>query len=366
MQKAARLVECIADLQMGAISPTQWLEQIADVAQCDAACVLSWSAGEPDKTIANYSSNPIEIDKAWLPWVDNLVRTHNPELPALLENTARSASVLDDSDNSPLNDPQLLIAILDNEPAVILFIFRKDSRANGWSDDDRYHLSAILPGLRKAHLVHKKITIAENRLNIANNALDAIPRAVLALTPTGGVIKANEPAAALLQRDSFKVKDGKLFIANSRVMQQLQDKLAEIRILSGTSLATFVWNRSFRCHNDRQNYQLMLSSFMLDSWHLESSSYDRVVELVIGSLDLMIKPTTDQLRDFYDLSGAEARVVIALLEGNDILTSAAKLHVSVNTIRSHVRSIYAKLGVDNQRDLQRLLSSTLVNYSRRS
>ena len=362
---AAKLLACIADLQTGAISPQEWLDQITELTPCESACVLSWTNGRPDTAIAYCSSDPIQFDLTWLAWVDDLVQQNNPEASALVEHVAKAAGVIDTSDNSPLNDPKLLIAFLDAYPAVTIIIFRADSRLDGWADGDRKNMVELLPSLRKAHLVHKKITATENRLDIANNALNGVPRAIIAMTPLGEIIKLNDAAIELVERDLFGVKHGKLTIADSRISQQFQDKLAEIRIMTPDSLRQFTWNRSFRSLTDSQNYQLILRSFPLDSWHLESSSHDRFVELLIGSLDTRIMPNTDQLRDFYDLSGAQARVVLALLEGHDIMTSAAKLHISINTVRSHLRAIYDKLGVDNQRDLLRLLSSTLVNYARK-
>lgn len=365
IKNAAQLLECVADLQMSAISPTEWLDKMTALTQCEAICVISWTSGQPDTAIAHHSSHPIQFERRWLAWVDNLLQQSNPEAPAMLEHIAKAAGLDDTSANSPLNDPKLLIAFLDDKPATTLILFRANTRLDGWADDDRENLSEMLPALRKAHLVHKRIVENDDQLDIANNALDGIPRAIITMTPTAEIIKLNNAARELVESDLFGVKKGKLTISHARVWQQFQDKLAEMRVLTPDSLNQFTWNRSFSSHMDGQNYQLILRSFMLKSWRLESSSHDRFAELIIGSLDTRVTPNTDQLRDFYDLSGAQARVVVALLEGNDIMTSSAKLHISINTIRSHMRAIYQKMGVDNQRDLLRVLSSTLVNYSSR-
>jgi DNA-binding CsgD family transcriptional regulator len=106
----------------------------------------------------------------------------------------------------------------------------------------------------------------------------------------------------------------------------------------------------------------MLRAHKLKGWRIESSIYDRFAVLYIACIDSAVSPSAEQLRDYYDLSNAQARVVLALLEGNDVMTAAAKLHISINTIRSHVRAIYAKLGVSSQSDLLRVLTRTLVEF----
>ena len=75
-----------------------------------------------------------------------------------------------------------------------------------------------------------------------------------------------------------------------------------------------------------------------------------------------IRPTTAQLCEFYQLTSAQAKVVECLLQGQSPAEAAEQLHISVNTVRSHLRTIYSKLAVDNQTDLIRTVSQTLVDY----
>jgi DNA-binding NarL/FixJ family response regulator len=138
-----------------------------------------------------------------------------------------------------------------------------------------------------------------------------------------------------------------------------------VRALPLKSLGSFIWNRSFQNVDVSQIYQLSMSAHRLESWHVESNPYDRFVVFFLAAPKFNTLPTADQLSDFYDLTRAEARLVIALMEGKNVEAAAAHLHVSVNTIRSHLRAIYSKLGTDNKADLLRIISMTLVGYSTR-
>jgi DNA-binding CsgD family transcriptional regulator len=70
----------------------------------------------------------------------------------------------------------------------------------------------------------------------------------------------------------------------------------------------------------------------------------------------------DILQALYDLSPAEARVTRFLLEGKSVAAIAAHVGVGMNTVRAHLKSVFAKTGVNRQAELVRLLS--LPNYQR--
>lgn len=54
---------------------------------------------------------------------------------------------------------------------------------------------------------------------------------------------------------------------------------------------------------------------------------------------------------FYDLTRREEEVLLLLLEGSSFATVAAKLFVSENTVKTHVRHIYRKMNVNSKQDL---------------
>lgn len=58
-----------------------------------------------------------------------------------------------------------------------------------------------------------------------------------------------------------------------------------------------------------------------------------------------LKPSTQKLTGYDHLSPRERQVVQVLLEGNEPQTVAEKLHMSVYTVRNHLKRIYEKLDV---------------------
>jgi DNA-binding CsgD family transcriptional regulator len=61
----------------------------------------------------------------------------------------------------------------------------------------------------------------------------------------------------------------------------------------------------------------------------------------------------------FGLTGAEARVLSALLEGLSLADTAARFQITVNTVRWHLKRLFEKTSTNRQSDLIRLASSAI-------
>jgi DNA-binding CsgD family transcriptional regulator len=78
----------------------------------------------------------------------------------------------------------------------------------------------------------------------------------------------------------------------------------------------------------------------------------------VQTLARLVAKRSDDLRDLlaerFDLTPAEARVAIHLVEGGDIASYALAAGVSPGTVRTHLKAIFAKTGVNRQAALVKL------------
>jgi DNA-binding CsgD family transcriptional regulator len=62
------------------------------------------------------------------------------------------------------------------------------------------------------------------------------------------------------------------------------------------------------------------------------------------------------LQELYGLSDAEADLVAHLFEGESLETAAGRLHISLNTAKTHLQHVFRKCDVHSQGELLQLLS----------
>jgi len=68
-----------------------------------------------------------------------------------------------------------------------------------------------------------------------------------------------------------------------------------------------------------------------------------------------VKPPVKRLRALFGLTGAEATLAQGLLDGRRLAEIAASRDVSVETVRTQLRSLFKKTGASRQADLMRIL-----------
>jgi DNA-binding CsgD family transcriptional regulator len=78
--------------------------------------------------------------------------------------------------------------------------------------------------------------------------------------------------------------------------------------------------------------------------------------VVLKSLDVEGPLSGTLLHDLYGLTPAETRLSIMLLQGATLSEIAEWASVSLNTVRTQLKSIFAKTGIKRQTDLVRKLS----------
>ena len=203
----------------------------------------------------------------------------------------------------------------------------------------------LLPHLRNIHAIQK--VFAEQPITDGT-----VCRPAFLLTVAGSICGMNSQARDLLAESQpfVGIRHGQLWVAHSQDRLAFQDALDEV--VAGARLAARV---PIRDSSHSLRYIAHIShcrreAFM--TWLLTGAPAVLVVVQGLHSEHADLAPSLKQL---YGLTSAECRVADALLEADSLRAVAASLCRSEETVRSQLKSIYAKTGVHSQAALLKLL-----------
>lgn len=165
-----------------------------------------------------------------------------------------------------------------------------------------------------------------SRVIVANSLLEALPE-TLVPTAFGGIAIAD------------RVADGRFRAALARVGTEAAESVVSLPIRGTAATPPLLVHLLPVCGDARDIF-----------------TGGRVL-LVAVKVERRAAPQADLLNGLFDLTPAEARLVRELVRGGALPEIAARLGLSVHTVRAQLRSVVGKTGVHRQTELVQLLAA---------
>ena len=80
-------------------------------------------------------------------------------------------------------------------------------------------------------------------------------------------------------------------------------------------------------------------------------SGDAAIGLICYDSGIDFSPRWVDLKEALGLTGSECQIILMLLGGHTAESAAKTLHIVLDTVRTHIRNAYAKLGVTSREGL---------------
>ncbi|MFZ2493237.1 MAG: PAS domain-containing protein [Thermoanaerobaculia bacterium] len=184
------------------------------------------------------------------------------------------------------------------------------------------------------------------------DAVDRIAVGIAVVSPAGKILELNRAAREIVTSDDVLDIDGGVLVAsnplNAAVLADTLAKVTAGNVRSGSFAALARNGRRAPLH-------VFAAPLRLDGERRASA-----VALYLSIPERTLRANEQLLKILFGLSGAEARVAAGIVEGLAVPDLAEKLHVSVHTVRTQLKSIFAKTGAQRQSDLVRLITSGLA------
>ncbi len=241
--------------------------------------------------------------------------------------------------------------------------FFRSANSPAFEETHREKLRLLVPHISRALGVMFQLRDAEFRIASSLQALNRINHGILLLDDKGAVCFANTAAERILQQqDGLRLGD---HVGGHRLLRA-DDPLGEpalARALDSTlrtleaDAKHFAETVLIRRPSGSTSYAVQVSHLPeTNPYRLGAAAVPRAV-VFIKDGTLVSQPEPGFLQKMYGLTQAEARAALALCDGGSLDAVATQLNVKLNTLKTHLKSIYTKTSVDNRASLTKLMLS---------
>jgi len=222
-------------------------------------------------------------------------------------------------------------------------------------------LAAIMPHVRQALEVQRRIrgpqldAVPAGSFALAN--LQASRHGILVLDEKGKVLFVNAEGERIARaRDGIAISNGMLSVDDMQIAAEVERMMS--RGIGIARAAEFTQMRPIRIpqKSGRQSYELLMIP-VTDGVQRAILPPTAAFMVAISDPNSLGGVSHQRLRE-YGLTGAEARLCQALVKTGSLLHAADELRISRSTARSHLKNIFAKLGVTSQVQLVTRLAVT--------
>ena len=226
--------------------------------------------------------------------------------------------------------------------------------AAGWSSPQLDMVARVIPHLRQYVRVRTALVDAGALGRSAAELLGNARAGVVQLGPRGRIVEANDRAREVLVRnDGLCAADGELRAVSPADNDRLQRLLAQALPRFGEQGAS--GSMPVRRASARPSFALHVTPVT----HREMAHRSRHVAALVLIVDPADRARVDPglVRSVLDLTPAEAEVAVLLAEGRTVRQIAAATGRGYTTVRTHLKHMFAKLGVSRQVEVVQLVST---------
>jgi DNA-binding CsgD family transcriptional regulator len=212
---------------------------------------------------------------------------------------------------------------------------------------------SVKPHLARAFVLADQLGTLRSFNVFSSALLEALPQAVFALDTDRNLLFANTRGQDLLAAaDGVAVDEGRLVACASTEQTRFDSMIRSATEPAGGLKSG--WARISR-PSGRPAYAVFVAPLNCADEELVAAQ----AKVLVMAYDTgERRPANVQmLTGLYGLTDAEARLASALSAGHSLESAAALLGVQPATVRSELKSVFRKVGVNRQQDLVRVLTS---------
>ncbi|BDB26456.1 helix-turn-helix transcriptional regulator [Cupriavidus sp. P-10] len=261
---------------------------------------------------------------------------------------------------APLHLRYILAANLVTADGVecALFISRAQT-GQDFGESEKALLQSLLPHLKRAVDLHAALDVLQSERALYAEAVDRLLVGTIILDEHGKTIRSNDVARRLLQaRDGLYLSDGSLHAhcpVESRRFRRILEDTAQAHALAASRSEVTLLSRPATA----TPLSVLVRPIPL-SYRTEDKARRPAVAVFIRDPAGSPRNTHASLRKLFHLTPTEIELALLMVDGLTLDEAAVRLGVKKNTVRAHLRGIFAKTGATRQAVLVKMLLSSVA------
>ena len=222
------------------------------------------------------------------------------------------------------------------------------------SVEEQRFMALLSPHLRRASLIGDLLDQARVTASLYRQALDHLAVAVVLTGANGSIIHANGAAQQMFSAQGpILSRHGLLQAQNTAVVLALQEAIA-----SAASADASLGSRGIGLPISAPGQPPAVAYVLPLTEGTARAAFRPACAAVFVSTTTSASPLPEAvLTTLFDLTPAEARVLLRIGSGLSAARSAVSLDIGENTLKTHLNRIFAKTGTRRQADLVKLISN---------
>ena len=247
---------------------------------------------------------------------------------------------------------------------VALIGFIRPRRGRAFDDANFATYRRLSPHIERAVRLHRAVARLEVQRNEAAEVLDRLPLGVILVDAGGRVITMNRSASELAKRaDGLRVDGGGICRAEgAQERARLADMIA--RAANSEPGPGAQKARAMKIPRPSQKRPLSILVAPLTGKGPRQGRRGAAV-LYVRDPEVLQTTSAAVLADVYGLTASEAKVLQSLIQGKRLEDMARDFKVSINTLRTHLKSIFRKTDTKRQSELLSLVLSGPATHAAR-
>lgn len=326
--------------------------------RADSAAMAVWPRRDPGKPLAATAGKDAEDVAQWLAQgdePDSLFQRLQTEKPL-------QSSIAGAPEGAHAGWPQgeVLAVVVEADAQHLSGLVLIRALPGLFSEADQDRLDELAGYMRRAIGINQRFiqVFAEHRAT--RQLLDTSPRGILVLGQQAQITYINDEARRICNSgDGVSLDDNRPQLTDDDAMASLQIFLAQAGAPGRADAPPASIGLRIRRPSDAPCYQLIAYGLACDARQAAANEREGLAVVMLHDPQVARVPDEHLLNIYFGLTPAESQLVRALCAGLSLPTAAHQASISVNTARTHLRSVFRKVNVHSQAALVQRVAQSL-------